>query len=374
MKSPSEQIFLGETPLLRNNAFFAKHKEIAFFLFMLILPTFFKSCGLEGGGRYEVGVLNDIGIYVCLALSLNIILGNCGLFNMGHAAFFAIGAYTTAILNTQYGVPVLYSMPLAGILAGLFAFVTALPVIHLRGDYLLLVTIGIVEIVRIALVNDVGGLTGGSSGAFGIDRPEIFGFRLSTPEALYYLIWSFTALSVLVFSLLNNSRFGRALNYIKSDDLAAAGNGINITRYKIAAFTIGGFWAGMVGTLFAAKMRTIGPEAFTFSESVLLFAIVILGGAGSIPGVILGSFLLIGLPELFRELASARLLFFGIAMCAMMIFRPAGLLPVKKIRYAAAQYVGKFPSILGNAETSLHSAQTEKANGGKGARSSGGEP
>jgi len=330
------------------NSFFSGHKEIFFFLVMILLPTVLKHCGLDGGGRYEIGVLNDIGIYVSLSLSLNIILGNCGLFNMGHAAFFAIGAYTTAILNTQFGIPVLYSMPLAGVLAGLFAFVTALPVIHLRGDYLLLVTIGIVEIVRIALVNDLGGLTGGASGVYGIDRPVLFGYRLSTPEALYYLIWGFAALTVLIFSLLNNSRFGRALHCIKSDDLAAAGNGINITRYKIAAFTIGGLWAGMVGTLFAAKMRTIGPEAFNFSESVLLFAIVILGGAGSIPGVILGSFLLIGLPELFRELASARLLFFGVAMCAMMIFRPTGLLPVKKIRYAAAQFVGKFPSALGH--------------------------
>ena len=327
--------------------FFSEHKMTIFFIFMFTLPTLLQNCGFDGGGRYELGVLNDIGIYASLALSLNIILGNCGLFNMGHSAFFAIGAYTTAVLNTQYGIPVLYTMPLAGILAGLFAFVVARPIIHLRGDYLLLVTIGIVEIVRIALVNDVGGLTGGASGVYGIDRPELFGFRFSSPEALFYLIWGFAALSVLVFTLLNNSRFGRALNYIKNDDLAAAGNGINIIRYKLLSFTIGALWAGMAGTLFAAKMRSFGPEAFTFSESVLLFAIVILGGAGSIPGVILGAFLLIGLPELFRDLASARLLFFGIAMCAMMIFRPAGLLPAKKLRYDAAQFIGKFTSALG---------------------------
>ena len=341
---------------------FSEHKISIFFILMFLMPTLLQNCGFDGGGRYQLGVLNDIGIYVSLALSLNIVLGNCGLFNMGHSAFFAIGAYTTAILNIRFGIPVLCTMPLAGILAGAFAFLVARPVIHLRGDYLLLVTIGIVEIVRIALINDIGGLTGGASGVYGIDRPELFGFRLASPEALFYLIWGFAALTVLVFTLLNNSRFGRALNYIKHDDLAAAGSGINITRYKILSFIIGALWAGMAGTLFATKMRSFGPEAFTFSESVLLFAIVILGGAGSIPGVILGAFLLIGLPELFRDMASARLLFFGIAMCAMMIFRPAGLLPAKRLRYDAKQFVGKYASALGgNRQKSQTPANTGEA-------------
>ena len=131
--------------------------------------------------RYWVDVLNSVGLYLILALSLNIILGYAGMFHMGHAAFYAIGAYTTAIINTRYGVPVLWALPVSGVAAALFALVVARPIIHLRGDYLLIVTIGMVEIVRIALINDVFGLTGGANGIFGISRPELFGFRITQP-------------------------------------------------------------------------------------------------------------------------------------------------------------------------------------------------
>ncbi len=320
---------------------------IGFFVLMAAVPTLLSMCQVDGGGAPQLGVLSDIGLYAILALSLNIILGHTGLFNMGHAAFFAVGAYTTAILNTMYGWPVMATMPLAGLLAGIFAFFVAVPIIHLRGDYLLVVTIGIVEIVRIALVNDLLGLTGGSNGIYGISRPELFGIRFGSPAMMFYLIWGFTALTVFLFYLLEHSRFGRALNYIKHDDLAAAGSGINVTRYKLAAFMLGAFWAGMAGTLFAAKMKLVDPNSFTFFESVLLFAIVILGGSGSIPGVILGAFLLVGLPEVFREFAGARQLIFGAAMVAMMIFRPQGLLPVRRRRYDARQYNGMFPSAVG---------------------------
>lgn len=277
--------------------------------------------------RYWVDVLNSVGLYLILALSLNVILGYAGMFHMGHAAFYAIGAYTTAIINTRYGVPVLWAMPLSGVAAALFALVVARPIIHLRGDYLLIVTIGMVEIVRIALINDIFGLTGGANGIFGISRPELFGFRITQPKHFFYLIWFFAALTVLLFSLLENSRFGRALKYLKEDEVAAEGSGINTARYKLAAFILGAGGAGMCGTLFAAKMTIISPESFNFWESVVLFMIVILGGSGSIPGVILGAFLVMGLPELFRDFADARLLIFGLALMVMMIVRPQGLLP-----------------------------------------------
>ena len=318
-----------------------------FFLCMALLPPVLGSAGLEGGGRYHIGVLNDIGLYALLGLSLNIILGQAGLFNMGHGAFYAMGAYTTAILNTVYGIPILYTLPLAGAIAAFFAFLVIRPILKLRGDYLLVVTIGIVEIVRISLMNDVFGMTGGANGIAGIARPEIFGFRLVTPEHFFYLIWGFVAVTVLLFRMLENSRFGRALYYIKHDELAASGSGINTTHYKLVAFVVGAFWAGMAGTLYATKMKFISPVAFSFSESVLLFAIVILGGAGSIPGVILGAFLLIGLPELFRELADARMLVFGLAMMVMMIVRPQGILPLRRRVYNAAKQVGKYACAIG---------------------------
>lgn len=277
--------------------------------------------------RYWVDVLNSIGLYAILGLSLNIILGYAGMFHMGHAAFYAIGAYTTAILNTSYGVPVLWTLPLSGLAAALFALAVARPIIHLRGDYLLIVTIGMVEIVRIALINDVFGITGGANGIFGIDRPQLFGFKIRQPQHFFYLIWLFAGLTILLFSLLERSRFGRALNYLREDEVAAEGSGINTAAYKLAAFVLGAGWAGMAGTVFAAKMTIISPESFSFWESVVLFMIVILGGAGNIAGVILGAFLVVGLPEVFRDFASARMLFYGLAMMFMMIYRTQGILP-----------------------------------------------
>ena len=276
---------------------------------------------------YWVDVLNNIGIYAVLALSLNFILGHAGMFHMGHAAFFAVGAYVTAILNTMYHIPIIWLMPLSGIAAAVFAAVVARPIIHLRGDYLLIVTIGIVEIVRIALVNDIFGVTGGSNGIFGIARPEFFGMKIRRPHQFFYYIWLFLGISVVLFRMLEDSRFGRALNCIKEDELAAEGCGINTSHYKLVAFVLGAFWAGMVGNIYASKMMIISPESFSFWESVLYFTIVILGGSGSIPGVILGAFLIVGLPEVFRQFASARMLIFGAAMVAMMIFRPSGILP-----------------------------------------------
>jgi branched-chain amino acid transport system permease protein len=216
--------------------------------------------------RYWTDVLNVIGLYAMLALSLNIILGHCGMFHMGHAAFYAVGAYTTAILNTAYGIPVLWLMPLSGLLAGLFAMVIARPIIHLRGDYLLIVTIGFVEIVRIALINNIFGITGGANGIFGIDRPTVFGLKISTPGQFFYLIWFFVAVTIYLLRKLEHSRFGRALNYIREDDVAAAGSGIDTAHYKLIAFVIGAVWAGFCGTLFAAKMTIIAPESFNLLE------------------------------------------------------------------------------------------------------------
>ena len=271
---------------------------------LLLLPLF--------ANPYWTDVCVSIGLYALLALSLNVILGQAGIFHMGHAAFFAVGAYSTAILNTLYHWPIFLTMPVAGCAAALFALVVARPIIHLRGDYLLIVTIGIVEIVRIALINDVGGLTGGSNGIFGMVGVSLL---------LFYGLW--------------RSRIGRALNCIKEDDVAAEGCGINVTHYKLMAFVLGAFWAGMAGTLYAAKMTTIAPESFNFMESVIIFAVVILSG-GSQLGVLVSAFLFIGLPELLREFSGARMLIFGLAMMLMMIWRPQGLMPPKSRRYGVA--------------------------------------
>lgn len=282
---------------------------------------------------YWVDVLNSVGLYALLALSLNLILGDAGLFNMGQAAFYAVGAYVAAILSTRLHVPILWALPVSGLAAAAFAAVVARPVIHLRGDYLLIVTIGMGEIVRIALVNDVGGLTGGANGIFGIARPSVLGHRIRTPQDFFFLIWAFVALTVFLFHRLEQSRFGRALNYLREDQVAAEGSGVNTARYKLLAFVLGAGWAGMTGSLYAAKMTIISPESFSFWESVLVFIIVILGGSGSIPGVIVGAFLVVGLPEVFRGFATARMLVFGLVMMVMMVFRTQGLVPFRAVRF-----------------------------------------
>jgi branched-chain amino acid transport system permease protein len=282
---------------------------------------------------YQVDVLNSVGLYALVALSLNVILGDAGLFNMGHAAFYAVGAYTTAILSTRFQLPILWTIPLAGVAAALFAAAVARPVIHLRGDYLLIVTVGVAEIVRIALVNDVLGVTGGANGIFGIPRPMVFGYKVKRPQDFFYLIWAFVAVTVFLFHRLEQSRFGRALNYLREDPVAAEGSGVDTVRYKLLAFALGAGWAGMAGSVYAAKMNTISPDSFTFWESVQLFAIVILGGAGSIPGVLVGAALLVVLPEVFRDFASARMLVLGLVMMVMMVVRPQGILPLRRVRF-----------------------------------------
>ncbi|HSH69681.1 MAG TPA: branched-chain amino acid ABC transporter permease [Deferrisomatales bacterium] len=283
--------------------------------------------------RYWTDLLNNVGLYALLALSLNVVLGDAGMNNMGHAAFYAMGAYTAAILNTQLDVPILWALPVAGVAAAVFAAVLARPVIHLRGDYVLIVTVGVGEILRIALINDVFGITGGPNGIFGIDRPSLFGLTIKKPHQFFYLIWGFAAVTLFLFHRLKQSRFGRALDYLREDPVAAEGSGINTDRYRLLAFVIGAAWAGMTGSLFAAKMTIISPESFSFWESVVIFMIVILGGSGNMAGVLLGAFLIIGLPEVFREFASARMLVFGLAMMAMMVFRTQGLLPPRPRRF-----------------------------------------
>lgn len=279
---------------------------------------------------YMTDVAVYFGIYVILGLSLNLILGEVGLFNMGHAAFFGIGAYTTAILASNPGIPIIWLLPVSAIAAGLVGWILTAPIIHLRGDYLLIVTIGINEIVRIALINNPFGLTGGPNGLLVMERINIFGWTVRTPTDFYWLIWGFIVLLIIVLVRLQNSRIGRAWNYVREDEIAAAAMGINVRNAKLLAFTLGAALAGAAGTLYAAKMRIISPESFTFSESVILFAIVILGGMGSIPGIIVAAGALMILPEVLRGFVEYRMLFFGAAMVLMMIFRPQGLWPSRR--------------------------------------------
>lgn len=276
----------------------------------------------------DVGFL--VGIYVLLGLSLNIVLGEVGLFDLGHTAFYAIGAYCTAILNTRLDLPVLLLLPLSGIAAAAFAWLVTSPVIHLRGDYLCIVTIGIGEIVRLVAERDPFGLTRGPNGITGIDPLELGPLRLDSSISTYFFIWAVLGLVMAALLRLQKSRRGRAWNYIREDEIAAGAMGVDVKSANRLAFVLGAGLAGVAGNLYAAKFQVIAPSGFTFMESTLLFCIVLLGGLGSIPGTVLGAAAIVVFPEIFRDAAQYRMLLFGAALAAMMVFKPAGLLPRRR--------------------------------------------
>jgi len=281
-------------------------------------------------GDYYRTVLWRTGLYAILGLSLNLIVGYAGLFQLGHAAFYALGAYTAGILNLRLGVPLLATLPACIVVAGLFGYLITRPILHLRGDYLCIVTIAFGEVVRLALVNDVFGLTGGANGLSGIDRPSLFGLELRAPIYHYYLMLLVLLLTLGGMQRLQDSRFGRALLYVREDEEAAEAMGIDTTRVKLLAFVIGSAWAGLAGGLYAGKLTVIAPDLAKFMESVVLFCIVVLGGTGSIPGVFVGTIGMVTLPELFRPLKDWRDAWVGIAMVVMMIARPGGLWPSRR--------------------------------------------
>ncbi|MGI6616235.1 MAG: ABC transporter permease subunit [Dethiobacteria bacterium] len=278
----------------------------------------------------DVGFL--VGTYALLGLSMNIILGEVGLFNLGHAAFYAIGAYTTGILYALYNIPILILLPISALIAGGFAYLVTSQIIHLRGDYLCIVTIGIGEIVRITALNNPFGLTNGPNGITGIGKPDFGFFSINTPTHFYFYIWIIVGLVIVALLNLQRSRVGRAWNYIREDEIAAEANGVDVRYYKLVAFLLGTALAGAAGNIYVSKMMFVSPDNFTFMESCMIFMIVLLGGLGSIPGNLLGASIIVIFPEIFRQFASYRLLFFGAALVIMMVFRPGGILPRRRER------------------------------------------
>jgi branched-chain amino acid transport system permease protein len=281
--------------------------------------------------NYWIDVFFFFGVYALLGLSLNIVLGEVGLFDLGHVAFMAIGAYTTAILNTKFGIPIIILLPVSALAAAGFAWLVCSPIIHLRGDYLCIVTIGMGEIVRLTLINNPFGITGGPNGVFGIDFLS-FGdpFVIDSSIESYFVIWIIVGLTILALINLQRSRIGRAWNCIREDEIAAESTGIDVRYYKLLAFILGAGLAGVAGNIYACKLMIVSPESFTFMESCMLFCIVLIGGMGSIPGVLIGAAAISLFPEVFRTFAQYRMLIFGAAMVIMMVFRPGGIWPRKR--------------------------------------------
>jgi branched-chain amino acid transport system permease protein len=298
-------------------------KTSAGVLFILFaLPLFCRN-------EYHLDVLISAGIFAILVLGLNVMTGYCGLLNLGYAAFFAAGAYTYAILNVKLGLSFWVSLPACVISAGALGLLFGSCVLRLKGDYLALVTLGFGEITRIAL-NNMDALTGGPNGltvahpVIGFS-PRSFDFGIKSLP-YYYLTLLAVILIAIITSRLASSRFGRAWIAIKEDEVASACMGINTGKLKLLAFCVGSSIAGFAGWIFAGKQGFVSPDSFDFIASIMLVAMLVLGGIGSIAGSIMGAVALTVLPEILRPLQQYRMFLFGAVMIMMMLFRPQGIL------------------------------------------------
>ncbi len=291
--------------------------------------------------RYAQDVAINVLVYVCLGLGLNVVVGLAGLLDLGYIAFYGVGAYTYALLAVHFHLSFWLCLPIAASLAAVAGCIIGYPTLRMRGDYLAIVTLGFGEIVRIILNNWMS-LTNGPNGILSVPPPDIFwpsfesGFSfehiwLKKLIYLYFIILLLALATIVAVYRINNSRIGRALEAIREDETAAELMGVNTFLLKLLAYAMGAVFGGVAGTFFAARMRFVSPESFTFIESAMVLAMVVLGGMGSIPGVILGALALIALPEVFRGFELYRMLVFGGVMCLMMIFRPRGLWPAKRL-------------------------------------------
>lgn len=308
----------------------------ALLAFTLVFPIIF----------YEQRYILDLGIlvltYVMLGWGLNVVVGLAGLLDLGYVAFYAVGAYSYALLATTFGFSFWICLPLAGILAAFCGVLLGFPVLRLKGDYLAIVTLAFGEIIRLILINWQT-LTGGPNGITGIPRPSFFGIPFTNSDDgfasrfgldfspihrivfLFYLILALALITNWVTIRLRRLPIGRAWEAMREDEVACRALGINITTTKLTAFATGAMFGGFAGSFFATRQGFISPESFTFHESALVLAIVVLGGMGSQLGVALAALVMIGGFELFRDFEQYRMLVFGLAMVAIMIWRPRGL-------------------------------------------------
>lgn len=302
---------------------------------------------LPFANRYVVDVATTVLIYVMLGWGLNIVVGLAGLLDLGYVAFYAVGAYSYALFAHTFGLGFWACLPVAGLLAASFGVMLGFPVLRLRGDYLAIVTLGFGEIIRIVLLNWQQ-VTGGPNGISNIPRPTFFGldFDRNPPEGevafhqffgidfssqhrivfLYFLILCLALFTNFVVLRLRRLPIGRAWEALREDEIACKALGINPTHTKLTAFALGAMFGGFAGSFFATRQGFISPESFTFIESAIILAIVVLGGMGSQIGVVLAAVVLVVLPEIAREFEQYRMLLFGAAMVAIMVWRPGGLL------------------------------------------------
>lgn len=282
-------------------------------LSLIILPFILPN-------QYYTHILVLSGIYIIMTMGLNIVVGFAGLLDLGYIAFYAVGAYTCALLSVHFEISFWFLLPLGGLLAAVFGVVLGFPTLRVRGIYLAIVTLGFGEIIRLVLTN-WDNLTNGPKGIMGVLHPHIADFKFTSPIHFYYLILILGIATVLISYKLSKSPLGKFWIAIKDDEIAASVLGIDTVKMKLYAFAIGAFFAGIAGCFFASWQGFVAPMSFTFLESIIVLCIVILGGMGSIIGSIISALILVILPELLRGFQLYRMLFFGLALIFIMIYR-----------------------------------------------------
>lgn len=302
------------------------------FIVLLLLPIVIRN-------NYVLHILILLGIYLILGLSLNVITGVAGELDLGHAAFFGIGAYISSLFTQKIFGSFWAGLLFSALISLAFGLILGIPSLRIRGDYLAIVTLGFNEIMRYVLLNWQS-VTNGPMGIHGIKVPAILGYSLNTKQLLFYLIYAIVLITAVVMNRISVSRFGRALIAIRENEIAASALGINTGYYKVCAFAITAAFAGIAGSLFAHYMSFISPMNFTSNESILILCMVVLGGKGSLPGSIIGVSVLLLLPELLRSVAMYRMLIYGLVLIFMMIYRPNGFWPEKRVPVKIKKIIG----------------------------------
>lgn len=312
--------------------------KVYFFALLLALMAY-----PQVADNYMVDVGITCLIYVVLGLGLDIVVGLAGLLDLGYIAFYAVGAYSYSLLNLHFGLSFWSCLPVGIVFGAVVGCIIGYPTLRMRGDYLAIVTMGFGEIIRLVL-NNWDKLTKGPNGLLGMAKPAIVypsfaeggmtwvAYSLKSLHSLYYLILTIGVLTIIGVGRLNNSRIGRAWIAIREDEVAAELSGVPTTWLKLLAYAMGAAFASVAGAFFAAKLSYTNPNFFIFMESCIVLCIVVLGGVGSIPGVVLAAVVLIAVPEISRELQNYRMLVFGLAMAVMMVLRPEGLIPASRRR------------------------------------------
>ncbi len=300
--------------------FAAEHKLV----FGIVIAVLLVLAPFILGSPYLVRVAIMICIFVILSSSLNLIIGFTGMFSLAHAAFYGLGAYCSALLATNFGLPFLVTLPIAGIFAGLLGAFVGLATLRLRETFLVFGTLAFGEIVRIVIMN-WNSVTRGPMGVPGIPFPKIFGLEFSNYTLYYYLVLVFAAVIVFLIYRMYNSRIGRAFIALREDETGASSMGVFVFGYKVWAFTLGCFFAGIAGALYAHFVRYISADQFGVNESFAILTMVALGGTGSIIGPIVGAVILMVFPELFRFLEEYRMVLYGLILISIMMFKPEGI-------------------------------------------------